>query len=201
MLGPMPWTPSTPSARGTAATPHTARRTPARLPHLPPAVRVQPVRRPGALRAYERPGNVHSAEGWRSVLEPVIARYRERGHRALLPRRRGGSPSRNSIELLEAEGIGYAVRLPANPVLQERIGHLLTRPVGRPPKRPLLYGDMSPPCERCLLNQFSPNVEILPSIDEIFLDMSGFGSKDLPDYPSHASSSGPRGLRLPRRWS
>ena len=26
-----------------------------------------------------RPGNVHSAEGWRSVLEPVIARYRERG--------------------------------------------------------------------------------------------------------------------------
>jgi hypothetical protein len=39
-------------------------------------------------------------------------------------------------ELLEAEGIGYAVRLPANPVLQERIGHLLTRPVGRPPKRP-----------------------------------------------------------------
>src|SRR5215212_6523356 len=26
-----------------------------------------------------RPGNVHSAEGWRAVLEPVIARYRERG--------------------------------------------------------------------------------------------------------------------------
>ena len=25
-----------------------------------------------------RPGNVHSAEGWREVLEPVIARYRER---------------------------------------------------------------------------------------------------------------------------
>jgi hypothetical protein len=26
-----------------------------------------------------RPGNVHSAEDWRLVLEPVIARYRERG--------------------------------------------------------------------------------------------------------------------------
>jgi hypothetical protein len=25
-----------------------------------------------------RPGNVHSAEDWRDVLEPVIARYRER---------------------------------------------------------------------------------------------------------------------------
>ena len=40
-------------------------------------------------RCVLRPGNVHSAEGWRSVLEPVIARYRERGLDALLPRRRG----------------------------------------------------------------------------------------------------------------
>ena len=31
------------------------------------------------------------------------------------------------------EGIKYAIRFPANRVLQERIGHLLTRPVGRPP--------------------------------------------------------------------
>ena len=36
-------------------------------------------------------------------------------------------------EFLEAEGIKYAIRLPANSILQERIGHLLTRPVGRPP--------------------------------------------------------------------
>lgn len=28
-----------------------------------------------------RPGNVHSADGWKSVLEPVVARYRERGLR------------------------------------------------------------------------------------------------------------------------
>jgi hypothetical protein len=34
---------------------------------------------------------------------------------------------------LEAEGIGYAIRLPANRVLQDRIGYLLKRPVGRPP--------------------------------------------------------------------
>ena len=40
-------------------------------------------------RCVLRPGNVHSAEGWRAVLEPVIARYRERGLDALLPRRRG----------------------------------------------------------------------------------------------------------------
>ena len=30
-------------------------------------------------RSMLRPGNVHSAESWREVLEPVIARYRERG--------------------------------------------------------------------------------------------------------------------------
>ena len=36
-------------------------------------------------------------------------------------------------EFLEAEGYGYAIRLPANRVLQDKIGHLLTRPVGRPP--------------------------------------------------------------------
>ena len=37
-------------------------------------------------------------------------------------------------EYLEAEGFRYAIRLPANTVLQERIAHLLKRPVGRPPK-------------------------------------------------------------------
>src|SRR5262249_35893858 len=36
-------------------------------------------------------------------------------------------------EFLEPERIKYAIRLPANQVLQSRIGYLLTRPVGRPP--------------------------------------------------------------------
>jgi hypothetical protein len=35
-------------------------------------------------------------------------------------------------QYLEGEGIKYAIRLPANRVLQERIGYLLKRPVGRP---------------------------------------------------------------------
>ena len=34
---------------------------------------------------------------------------------------------------LEAEGYKYAIRLPANQILQQRIGYLLKRPVGRPP--------------------------------------------------------------------
>ena len=37
-------------------------------------------------------------------------------------------------EFLETEGYGYAIRLPTNPILQKSITHLLTRPVGRPPK-------------------------------------------------------------------
>jgi hypothetical protein len=36
-------------------------------------------------------------------------------------------------QFLEAERIKYAIRLPANQVLQSRIGYLLTRPVGRRP--------------------------------------------------------------------
>jgi hypothetical protein len=89
-------------------------------------------------RCLLRPGNVHSADGWRAVLEPVIARYRERGL-DLYFRGDAGFAKPEVYELLEAEGIGYAIRLPANAVLQERIGHLLTRPVGRPPMKPQVF--------------------------------------------------------------
>jgi hypothetical protein len=79
-----------------------------------------------------RPGNVHSADGWRAVLEPVIVRYRGTAKRLYF---RGDAAFANPeiYEFLEAEGIGYTIRLPANRVLQNRIGHLLKRPVGRPP--------------------------------------------------------------------
>ena len=89
-------------------------------------------------RSMLRPGNVHSAEGWRTVLEPVIARYRERAL-DLYFRGDAAFAKPELYELLEAEEIGYAIRLPANAVLQERIGHLLTRPVGRPPRKPQVF--------------------------------------------------------------
>ena len=88
-------------------------------------------------RCLLRPGNVHSAEDWRLVLEPVIARYRERGI-DLYFRADAAFAKPEIYELLEDEGIRYAIRLPANQVLQRRIGHLLTRPVGRPPKKPIV---------------------------------------------------------------
>src|SRR4249919_765831 len=52
-----------------------------------------------------RPGNVHSAEGWRAVLEPVIARYRERGL-DLYFHGDAGFAKPELYELLEAEEIG-----------------------------------------------------------------------------------------------
>ena len=45
-------------------------------------------------------------------------------------------------EYLEENGFLYAIRLPSNDILQKLIEHLLTRPVGRPPRRPIvLYED------------------------------------------------------------
>ena len=79
-----------------------------------------------------RPGNVHSADGWKDVLEPVVARYRGQVSRLHL-RADAGFANPDVYEYLEAERIRYAIRLPANKVLQNRIGYLLTRPVGRPP--------------------------------------------------------------------
>ena len=79
-----------------------------------------------------RPGNVHSADGWRDVLEPVVERYKERRVR-LYFRGDAAFASPDIYEYLEAERMLYAIRLPANKVLQESIAHLLRRPVGRPP--------------------------------------------------------------------
>jgi hypothetical protein len=85
-----------------------------------------------------RSGNVHSADGWRAVLEPVVARYRGVVKRLYF---RGDAAFANPeiYEFLEAERIGYTIRLPANRMLQDRIGYLLKRPVGRPPEEVRRY--------------------------------------------------------------
>jgi len=79
-----------------------------------------------------RPGNVHSADGWRDVLVPVVERYKERQVR-LYFRGDAAFASPAIYDYLEAEGMLYAIRIKANTVLQECIAHLLRRPVGRPP--------------------------------------------------------------------
>ena len=86
-----------------------------------------------------REGNVASAHGWRVLLKPIVTRYRERFLQRFF--RADAAFARPEIyEYLEAEEFLYAIRLPANQVLQREIAHLLTRPVGRPPKKPrVLY--------------------------------------------------------------
>lgn len=85
-----------------------------------------------------RPGNVHSAKGWKSLLEPVVQRYAESGTKLYF---RGdaafGSPE--IYEFLEKRGILYAIRISANSNLYSEIEHLLTRPVGRPPRKPRVF--------------------------------------------------------------
>jgi hypothetical protein len=71
-------------------------------------------------------------EGWVGVLKPVVARYQGKVSRIYF-RADAGFASPEVYEFLEAEQIKYAIRLPANRVLQDRIGYLLKRPVGRPP--------------------------------------------------------------------
>ena len=63
---------------------------------------------------------------------PVVARYS--GKVARLYFRADAAFAMPAVyEFLEAEGVKYTIRLPANRVLQDKTGHLLARPVGRPP--------------------------------------------------------------------
>ncbi len=88
-------------------------------------------------RALLRHGNVHSADDWQSVLEPIMARYRTYN---ILGFFRGDAAFADPhvYRYLEAEGYFYAIRLKTNAVLYEKIEHLLTRPVGRPPRKPIV---------------------------------------------------------------
>ena len=89
------------------------------------------------LAAKLRPGNVHTADGWDDVLLPLIDRYRRRRQTVVV--RADAAFARPEIyEALERRGVGYAIRLPANDVLERQIEDLLTRPRGRPSHAPLV---------------------------------------------------------------
>ena len=88
-----------------------------------------------------RAGNVHSAHRWRDVLDPILSRYGEMGLRRYF-RADAAFAKPDIYEYLEERRVFYAIRLPSNKVLQWEIAPLLIRPVGRPPKRPvILYDD------------------------------------------------------------
>ena len=84
-----------------------------------------------------RSGNVHSADRWKEVLEPIVKRYEHKNIRKYF--RGDAAFSKPEIyNYLEENGFLYAIRLPANQIIQDKIKHLLTRPVGRPPKKPIV---------------------------------------------------------------
>jgi hypothetical protein len=84
-----------------------------------------------------RPGNVHSADDWQEVLEPIIDRYLQMALR-LLFRADAAFAKPEIYAYLEAKNIGYAIRLPANEVLQREIAYLLVRPTEWPSKGPMV---------------------------------------------------------------
>ena len=84
-----------------------------------------------------RPGNVHSAQDWREVLEPIVTRYEWAGVRRYF-RADAAFAKPEVYEYLEEHRCLYAIRLPSNDVLEREVQHLLKRPVGRPPRKPVI---------------------------------------------------------------
>ena len=89
-------------------------------------------------RALLRKGNVHSADDWRSVLEPVVARYRDKAIRKFF--RGDAAFARPGVyEFLEAERYRYAIRLPANARLYRRVKNLIESPPDSPVKELITF--------------------------------------------------------------
>jgi hypothetical protein len=146
-----------------------------------------------------RPGNVHSANGWDSVLKPVVARYKGQVSRIYF-RGDAGFASPVIYDCLEAEGVKYAIRLPTNRILQERIGHLLTRPAGRPPHEARRYyssfsyqaGSWTKPRRVVAKVEWRPG-ELCPRVGFIVTNMSRRASSTTSAEPANSGSRRARG--------
>ena len=84
-----------------------------------------------------RSGNVHSADRWQQVLAPAVERYQRDGV-CLLFRGDAAFAKPEIYEYLELKVIEYAIRLPANAILEQEIKHLLKRPEGELPEKPVI---------------------------------------------------------------
>jgi hypothetical protein len=84
-----------------------------------------------------RPGNVHSAEQWEEVLLPEIERQQQQG-KDVVVRADAAFAKPELYEALENRGVGYAIRIPSNDILEREVAELLTRSVGRPSHTPVI---------------------------------------------------------------
>ena len=91
-----------------------------------------------SLAAKLRPGNVHSAEDWKELLLPEIERQQRHGKEVVF-RADAAFAKPEICEALEERGVKYAIRIPANENLERDMAELLTRPVGRPSHKPVVW--------------------------------------------------------------
>jgi hypothetical protein len=84
-----------------------------------------------------RPGNVHSADGWEDFIPPIVGRYT--GERIPVYFRADAAFAKPELyEYLEDARVTHTIRIPANDTLEGYIMHLLRRPMGRPPRKPIV---------------------------------------------------------------
>ncbi len=90
------------------------------------------------LAAKLRPGNVHSADDWEELLLPEIERQQKLGKDVVF-RADAAFAKPEMYEAPEERGVKYTIRIPANDSLERDIAELLTRPVGRPSYKPVVW--------------------------------------------------------------
>jgi hypothetical protein len=88
----------------------------------------------GAVRCE---GNVSSAQGWRELLAPIVARYAQSGLRKQF-RGDAGFARPEVYEYLAEHDFLYAIRLPSNAVLEREIEPCLERPEESEPRPPVV---------------------------------------------------------------
>ena len=90
------------------------------------------------LAARLRPGNVPSADDWEELLLPEIERQQKQGKEVVF-RADAAFAKPEIYEALEERGVKYAIGIPANDSLERDIAELLTRAVGRPNHKPVVW--------------------------------------------------------------
>jgi hypothetical protein len=131
-------------------------------------------------RCQLREGNVHSADDWRSVLGPVVERYRD----VKMPKYFRGDAAfaqPEVYEYLEAEGYEYTMRIPNNDILLDKIDRLFVRPVWRNSEKPVfLYHSFNYKAgtwkkERRVVAKVEWHCdELIPRVGFIVTNMSGW---------------------------
>jgi hypothetical protein len=89
------------------------------------------------LAAKLRPGNVHSAAGWEELLLPEIKPKRQ--GKEVVFRADAAFAKPELYEALEERDVKYANRVASNDNLERYVFELLTRPVGRPSYKPVVW--------------------------------------------------------------